>query len=53
MQTDDVFNETDDDSIFIVGDIYPDRDPVIAMCRHVHLDDSETDTKEEWDLQHV
>ena len=53
VQTGDVFNETDDDSIFIVGDIYPDRDPAIAMCHHVHLDDSETDTEEEWDLQCV
>ena len=53
MQTGDVFNETDDDSIFIVCDIYPDRDPAIAMCHHVHLDDSETDTEEEWYLQYV
>ena len=53
VQTGDVFNETDDDSIFIVDDIYPDRDPAVTMCRHVHLDDSETDTEEEWDLQYV
>ena len=52
VQTGDVFNETDEDSTWIVGDTFFDKEPPIAMCRHINLDGGD-DEEDRFDLRYV
>ena len=48
-----VFNETDDESNYLVIEVHGDRDPAVALCRHLKVEGEETETEAEWALDYV
>lgn len=53
LQTGDVFNETDDDTAWIVGELIPNESPPIAVCRHINMDPRGEDEEDRFDLRYV
>ena len=51
LQTGDVFNETDEDTTWIVGELIPNENIPIAVCRHINMDGE--DEEDRFDMCYV
>ena len=53
LRTGDVFNETDEDTTWIVGDLIPNENIPIAVCRHINMDPRGEDEEDRFDMRYV
>ena len=53
LQTGDFFNETDDDQLWVVKVIYPERDPPVVYCTTMKTEDSDEETEQEYAMSYV
>lgn len=53
LRTGDVFNETDEDTTWIVGELIPNESIPIAVCRHINMDPRGEDEEDRFDMRYV